>query len=370
MRFGSIRLFRLFDIRIELHFTFLLLLAGIGVLGYVEAGWLGLVFSLAAVCLIFTCVLLHELGHCVAAQRYGIDVPRILLMPIGGMAQFERIPREPWRELVITAAGPAVNFVLAGGLFLVFGFPSDWSAVAGLGSELNLGQMLAVVNLLMGTFNLLPVFPMDGGRIFRALMAYRCSYLGATRAAVIVGKVLAVVGIFLALWQFENFLAAALFAFIFIGGDAEYRVVRRQELFGGLRVGDLVHGSYASIPASATIADASEAFREVSAAELLVLNGDGQVVGLLNRSAVRRPTRAPFVGTEPVGNRMLPVTRVLQAHWPLEILGDAILSGQEGVYPVYQGHVLRGILDTRQLHQNELTKMIDRRRADLHKPRS
>lgn len=222
-------MFRIFGIQLAVHLSFFLLLLYFAVNGWLEDGWTGAGWSLLLVVLFFTCVVLHELGHSLTARRFGVRVPRILLMPIGGMAEFDRIPRKPSSELLITLAGPAVNFVLAGAL-LPLVWHELWSeqAVPAYGRTELLIQ-LGVANALMGTFNLLPVFPMDGGRILRALLATRVSYLRATRWASLVGKFLAMCFAAVAAFYFENALLAVLFMFIYFAGDAEYRQLQRHE---------------------------------------------------------------------------------------------------------------------------------------------
>ena len=225
----SINLCRIFGIQLAVHASFLLLLAYYGYDGWVAGGVPGLLWSVGLIVLFFVCVILHELGHSLTARRYGVNVSRILLLPIGGMAQFDRIPRKPAQELLITIAGPAVNFGLVAVLLpLVWRDLFSDSIDSGY-SLAGLGTQLCVANLVMGTFNLLPVFPMDGGRIFRALLALRLAYLRATYWAVIVGKVLAVIFAALAAFYFKNPVSCVLFLFIFWAGDAEYRQTLRRE---------------------------------------------------------------------------------------------------------------------------------------------
>lgn len=225
----SINLFRLFGIQLAVHASFFLLLAYYAYDGWVRAGALGMVWSVGLIVLFFVCVILHELGHSLTAQRYGVRVPRILLLPIGGMAEFDRIPRKPSQELWITLAGPAVNFVIAGLLT-----PIMWTSIVS-GQEdpaysfADLGGQLWIANLVMGIFNLLPIFPMDGGRIFRALLAMKLPYLRATWWAVNVGKVLATVGALVMAFYFKNYLGSFLFGFIFLAGSAEYKQLLRRE---------------------------------------------------------------------------------------------------------------------------------------------
>ncbi len=223
----SINLFRIRGILLSIHGSFLLLLAYVALEGWRDGGWEQLAWSVATLVAFFACVVLHELGHSLTAMRFGVGVRRILLMPIGGMAEFDRIPRQPVRELLITLAGPAVNFVIAAVLWPLVGFGAangEYPAtLAGF------GQLLLHANLIMGSFNLLPVFPMDGGRILRALLATRWPYLRATRWAAHLGKVLALTGALVAIWRYESYLTAVLFGFILLAGEAEYQAVRRRE---------------------------------------------------------------------------------------------------------------------------------------------
>ncbi len=222
-------MFRVFGIRLALHFSFFLLLAYVAWEGWVDSRWLGVAWSLAFVMALFTCIVLHELGHSLTARRFGIGVRRILLLPIGGMAEFDSIPRQPRRELLITVAGPAVNFTIVLLLWPLITVPARWWTGE---IPLTFGGFLWaiwVVNAVMGCFNLLPVFPMDGGRILRSLLAMRWSYLKATTWAANVGKVLAVAGILTAVFIERNLLGALLFSFIFVAGDLEYRAVKRRE---------------------------------------------------------------------------------------------------------------------------------------------
>jgi Zn-dependent protease len=229
----SINLFRIRGIKLELHGSFLLLLAYVAWEGWRAASTVGLVWSVITLVAFFSCVVLHELGHSLTAMRYGIGVRRILLMPIGGMAEFDSIPRQPSRELLMTLAGPAVNFTIAAALWFVV---RTFDGEVLLYSLNGLIYQLLVANLVMGCFNLLPAFPMDGGRILRALLAIRLPYVRATHFAAMVGKIVAVLGILAALTAPELHLAderlwllAVLFGFISFAGEMEYRAVARRE---------------------------------------------------------------------------------------------------------------------------------------------
>ncbi len=231
---GAIPLFRVFGIRLSVHWTFLPLLAYIAWNGWRLTNSIdGLIWSVMCILLIFACVVMHELGHCFMAERFGVQVPHILLMPIGGMAEFSHIPRNALQEILIALGGPLVNFALVLILHDLVALKS-WSELPQLMDHVALTpngifRVLLFTNLFMGLFNLLPVFPMDGGRVLRAWLSRHMSYLDATRRATNLAKVLAVVGIAVMTFWLKHPMGAILFIFIIVAGELEYRAVVREE---------------------------------------------------------------------------------------------------------------------------------------------
>jgi Zn-dependent protease len=176
---------------------------------------------------VFGCVLLHELGHAIMARRFGIKTHDITLYPIGGVARLERMPRAPGAELLIALAGPAVNFVLAAALLpLVFLAGGEFASMSISGVFL---EMLLSINLMLGLFNLIPAFPMDGGRVLRALLSGWLGRLKATVIAAGVGRVLAVCFAAAALLWTQNPMQIALAAFIYFAAQGEEAQVRFEE---------------------------------------------------------------------------------------------------------------------------------------------
>lgn len=225
---SSWNLGRVAGIDLFLHPTFLILLLWV----LAEQGVVGGVFLVA----VFGCVLLHELGHALTARAFGIETRKITLSPIGGVAQLERMPRSPGGELLITLAGPAVNLVIAGCLGIVLQVASLLEPHAQFSVAGQFASVLLTVNLVLAAFNMIPAFPMDGGRILRATLSGWVGRLRATEIAAKVGQWLAIAFPFVMLlldghWVFRfSLLHIVLAAFLYIAAAAERASVRAEEL--------------------------------------------------------------------------------------------------------------------------------------------
>lgn len=248
----SFRIATLAGIEVRIHVTFLLLLGFYAWIYYADGGLQAAVNGVAFTLLIFLCVLLHEFGHAFAAKRFGIRTPDITLLPIGGVARLERMPANPQQELVIAIAGPAVNVAIAIVILLLTGGALPWHGfdlvdLAG-GSLL---ENLLSVNLLLVGFNLIPAFPMDGGRVLRALLAIQMPYVAATQAAARVGQVIAVL---FAISYMTSFFGGPLLMFIaffvFVGAQQELAYARFREAVQSLRVGQAMITRFHALPVS------------------------------------------------------------------------------------------------------------------------
>ena len=245
---SSLKLFTVRGIDIRLHMTFpLILLWAAFQFGLASgAGLTGAMFGVTAVSLLFVLITLHELGHSFAAQHYGVPVKQIILSPIGGVAQLMRMPEKPVEEFVIAIAGPAVNFVLAGlmwGTAVLFNIDlsNPLRVLMGYGGITGaaLFTYIFVYNIFLAVFNLIPAFPMDGGRVFRSLLAMRLDYVRATRIAAAVGRGVAILMGLYGLFNGGIFMVL-IAVFIYSGATQEERLVR---LRGSLR-GYTVQQSY------------------------------------------------------------------------------------------------------------------------------
>ncbi len=220
----SFRLIKIFDIDIRIHASFFILPAAVSFFYARDYGYIVGVRACTLILLVFACILGHELCHSLQARRFGILVPRITLYPIGGVAGLQRIPREPKQEFAISIVGPLFNFTLALLLFFPFYY---WLGRENLFSPSldSWPKMWANVfwlNPVLGLFNLVPAFPMDGGRILRSLLARKMSYLKATLFCVNLGRIFAI--LFLLLGVFYKYWTLALVGlFIYLSADSEKR---------------------------------------------------------------------------------------------------------------------------------------------------
>lgn len=248
---GSYRIARIAGIDVKIHVTFLLLLAWFGWIYWQEGGMIGAFQGVGFTLLLFLCVLLHEFGHAFAARAYGIRTPDITLLPIGGVARLERMPARPAHELVVAIAGPAVNIVIALSLAFVLAFKiraTDLSELDHVGGSLL--AKLFYVNVMLVAFNALPAFPMDGGRVLRALLAMRFGNVLATTIAARVGQTIA-----------AGFAAASFFGmpmllfiaiFVFFGAQQEL-VYARSRSSGPRKISDIMHAHFSAIPADTPV---------------------------------------------------------------------------------------------------------------------
>ena len=223
----SWKLGRFAGIDTYVHASFLLLVAW-----SVWASWSGVgtglavIMGVAFLLAVFASVLMHELGHALVARRYGVRTRRIVLSPIGGIAQLEGMPRRPREELAVALAGPAVNFVLAAALWLVLPVFGGSALLADFFGS------VVLANLGLGVFNLIPAFPMDGGRALRALLATRVGTYRATETAAKVGKAIALVmGVVGVVWG--PFMLALVAAFVWLAANAEQQASRAEAYYGG-----------------------------------------------------------------------------------------------------------------------------------------
>ena len=285
MKSWSFKIANIGGTEVRIHFTFLLLLLWVGWSAAMEGGADLAINAVGFVTSIFFCVLLHEFGHVLAARRYGIQTPDITLLPIGGVARLERMPREPWHEFVVAICGPLVNVVIA----TVLSICLRRFAPVGLDFDPLHGSFVARLmqwNLIMVVFNLIPAFPMDGGRVLRALLAMFMDYGRATRMAASVGQGIAGIGFLWALLVWHNPILLIIAIFIFLGAGQEAAMVSDEEAMSGLTVRDAMMTEFHTLREDATLGEAVEVLIKGSQHDFPVLGGDGEFVGILTRTGL------------------------------------------------------------------------------------
>ncbi len=318
----SLPIFRVAGIQLRIHVTFVLLIAWLAFGYYAQGGSPAAAEGVIFVLLLFLCVVLHEFGHALAAKSFGINTPDITLLPIGGVARLERMPEEPKQELLIAVAGPAVNVVIALGLFVAGGSFINPFVNPAASEGVGLISQLLIINVLLVAFNLLPAFPMDGGRVLRALLATRMSYARATQIAATVGQGFAFVFGFIGLiWNpFLIFIAL----FVYIGASQEAALAQMKDVSRRFPVSSAMVREFRTLPENATLEEAVDALLATSQHDFPVVDETGNVAGVLTRhdliAALRKNDSALHVGdvmrrnipTVTTGTRFEEAFRIMQ----------------------------------------------------------
>ena len=318
----SLPIFRIAGIQLRIHVTFVLLIAWLAFGYYAQGGSPAAAEGVIFVLLLFLCVVLHEFGHALAAKAFGINTPDITLLPIGGVARLERMPEEPKQELLIAVAGPAVNVVIALGLFVAGGSFINPFVNPAAPERVGLVSQLLIINVLLVAFNLLPAFPMDGGRVLRALLATRMSYARATQIAATVGQGFAFVFGFIGLiWNpFLIFIAL----FVYIGASQEAALAQMKDVSRRFPVSSAMVREFRTLPEHATLEEAVDALLATSQHDFPVVDETGNVAGVLTRhdliAALRKNDPALRVGdvmrrnipTVTTGTRFEEAFRIMQ----------------------------------------------------------
>jgi Zn-dependent protease/CBS domain-containing protein len=281
----SIKLFDVGGTAVRIHLTFFLLLAWIAAIRWSHGGAPEAVDGVLFIIALFACVVLHEFGHIVAARRYGIRTPDVTLLPIGGVASLERMPEKPGQEIVVAMAGPAVNLVIALVLMFVLGAHFDLSQMAQLEqAQTSFLGRIAAANVMLFVFNLIPAFPMDGGRVLRALLAIGMGYTRATRVAASIGQGLAVLFAFLGLMGNPLLVLIAVFIFLAASGEAGY--VQARDYARGYLASHAMITAYQALGPASTADDAAALLLRTTQQEFPVVDGAGMLRGVVTREAL------------------------------------------------------------------------------------
>lgn len=319
------KLGRFAGIDVYVHATFLLLIGWVGVSHWIEHQSWGEVFNgILFILALFACVVLHEYGHALTARKYGIKTRDITLYPIGGVARLERMPEKPIEELWVALMGPAVNVVIAAGLFAYLFLtnslvPLNQLTVAS-GSFL---ERLMTVNISLVLFNLIPAFPMDGGRVLRAILAMRMDYVRATQIAASIGQGMAFL---LGFWGlFNNPFLLFIAFFVWIGASQEASMVQMKNSISGIPVTRAMMTDFQTLSPRDNLARVVGLILAGSQHDFPVVDGEGRVIGILERDA--------FIAALSSQGQSAPVVGVMRGNLPevdsYEMVESALMRLQE-----------------------------------------
>ena len=344
----SIPIGRVFGITVRLHVTFLMLLAWVGFEAFSFGGASAAKWEVLQVSLVFACIVLHELGHSVVAQQLGVEVKSITLLPIGGVAALRSIPENPWHEIAITLAGPMVNAVIAAVLFPIVGLPAPGAMHHLVTNWGELARILMLANLLLFLFNFIPAFPMDGGRLLRAVLALMLPYQRATTIAVFVGQGIAILFVTTGLYGhplvpvMSPFFSILIGVFIFIGAEGEEKMVRMRGLLRDIDVEDVMAREFAMLAPHDTVARGLEMVYQTGQDSFPVMDGD-RLLGMVSRpemlDAVNR--QGAHVPVEAVMDTDMPVVAPLEK---VSQVQDEVFNEGWDSAPVMQDGRLVGLL--------------------------
>jgi len=338
----SWKIARIWGIDIYMHATFLLIIGWVAISYWLEQhNWNAVLGGVVFILALFACVVLHEYGHALTARRFGVRTRDITLYPIGGVARLERIPEKPIEELWVALAGPAVNFVIAVAL-LAYLFLTG-SNVPLLNLTLTSGSFLArlfTVNLLLVGFNLLPAFPMDGGRVLRAILAMNMDHVRATQIAAGVGQAMAFLFGFVGLLTDPFLLFIALF--VWIGAEQEASMARIKNSLGGIPVSRAMETHFDALAPSDTLARAVELILSGSQHDFPVVD-NGRVMGVLERDTFIKALAKSGQG-EPVVGVMRREVPEVDTHEMVESALRRLDESGAKTLPVTHGGQLVGLI--------------------------
>lgn len=366
---GSFKLGRAFGVDVRVHWTFLFLLLFFAGYGYVQGGnLLGAALMTGLIVTLFGFVLLHEYGHALVAQRLGIGIQDITLFPLGGVARMKSLPERPTDEVKIALAGPLVNvalaLVLGGVAYLGFGgTPLQMVDIHAPGLTAGaIFSYLALINVVLAGFNLLPAFPMDGGRVLRGLLATRLGPVRATEVASAVGQAFAFLFFFYGLLS-GNFILVLIAVFIFFGAGAETQMVRQRETMRDLSVADVMgtRRRTETVTPYHTFGQVLDSVVHGYQEDFPVVDEDGNLVGMITRNEILAAAHSP--------ERYASVRDLMRTDFPtVSPEADLFKEGHETLrasglraLPVVQDGDLAGMLTIEDIGQAGLLKQWPKR---------
>ncbi|MEX2595351.1 MAG: site-2 protease family protein [Salibacteraceae bacterium] len=358
---GSFKLGKIAGIGVFIHWTFSLLIVYIIFINY-RSGQNAqqIVWSVIFILSIFVTVFLHELGHALAAKKYNIKTNDITLLPIGGLARLESIPEKPKEELVVAIAGPLVNIVLAGITALFITIPDASELTIQLSNGVNASNFFLnffIVNIWLAVFNLIPAFPMDGGRVFRALLSIRFERNTATNIAAKIGQLIAIGFVFGGFFLSPFLVFIGLF--IFLGAQAEASYAQAKSLLKGYKVRDVLMKQYQTIESNQPIKKAIEILLNGQSKNFLVTENT-QPIGTLSRDEIIKALSEKGEN-EVIRNVLNKNLILLNADMPLESAYQEAQQNKSNLMLVVENGQQVGVLDVENILEFIMVKEAQRK---------
>lgn len=341
----KIRLLTVLGVRINIHWTFLLLIAWILIIQAVSrASMEQTIWALVAITSIFACVVLHELGHALAASYYHIRTRDITLYPIGGIATMEKLPAKPPEEIIISLAGPLVNLVIAAVLLpFIPDYVPFWKT-AGVIDNVQAGNFvlyLHSINMILALFNLIPAFPMDGGRVLRGILGLFLHDDSPTYIAVLTGRIIATLFILIGLFSFSLILPVIGLLIVFADAGEEQLVYLRTAV-KGIRLKELAVRDYATLQDDLTIQEVAGEWLPARY-QYFAITGKHGLVGVITRSVLLQALAAGRYN-EAIGTLVSKSPEILEGERTGDSIIDKLLLQNNAVYPVLSDNQLAGVL--------------------------
>ena len=352
---GAVKILTAFNIPVFIHWSFGLILAYVLYIANDEGLSSGeTVWAVITILGLFFCVTLHEFGHALAARRYGVGTKDIALYPIGGIARLERLPKKPIQEFVVAIAGPLVNFAICLLLLPYMIFMPDSLEILEVGrsfagSASDFLPAMFILNLGLGIFNLIPAFPMDGGRIFRALMSLKLDRVKATLVAARLGQIIAALAVFYGLQGKLGATSAFIGFFIFMMAQQEYRFVKTEGKLNSAFVKDIMRTEFTRFFPEEPMYSAINELRKDVERNFLVFNRDEKLVGTLDQQdilkAMKEERRTSEVN-QYMNKKVVAVGKDMTLGKLIEVMRDGF-----SICPVMEGDEVIGVVDVTGMNQ-------------------
>ncbi len=353
---GSIKIATMFGIPIKIHWTFSLFILFIIFYGYYQnIGWIGISLILLFIIGLFFCVVLHEYGHALTARKYGVETRDIILSPIGGVARLERLPEKPIQEFYVAIAGPLVNIaivlLIAPIIFLIFkndiiwgeGFYDSFTNLSNLTKPTGLLPMLLMGNVALAGFNLLPAFPMDGGRIFRSLLSLKLGRVRATQIASYLGNLF---GIGMVIWgiYYSEIIIPFIGIFVFLLATHEYRMVKMESILKRNTVADILREDFTKIYLHSKMAVAEDFLKKGFEKNFLVFNEEEKLAGVLHELFILEAIKKKDMDA-PVIEYLSKSFEIIKKTDTLDLVLRKMQEHGYSILPVFEEDLLLGVVD-------------------------